>query len=100
VSKNRVQEAMEMKCVVRGQSKEKRLPEVGEAWKHEDLETVFLRIDDDKGREALGHSEERSEYAFYSTDLDTGDIVWTNKDTYDISILVPKDGVIEFEEVR
>jgi len=52
------------------------IPAVGELWKHKGAPTVYLRIDDNDGRNALVYIRTNTNM-FYSVDLTCGKIVFT-----------------------
>ena len=54
-------------------TKEKRLPEVGEIWQYKNTRDLFMRILDEEGRRALNHGHENN-VLLYCVDLGKGDI--------------------------
>ena len=71
------------------------LPEVGEAWKHDRCDNIFIRIIDYAGIKIL--PEFKTENYFFSLDLTDGYIVATPRTSEDIVILKPVGGVMKFE---
>lgn len=73
----------------------KLLPDIGEPWKHNNSDQVFMRIESTEGARALGH---KSLELMYSIDLDIGNIVWTNS-VVNIQFLKPTGGKMKFDVV-
>jgi hypothetical protein len=85
-----------MKYEVISKTSEDTIPEVGQMWKHAGFSTVYMRINDTHGANALG-TENRDE-KFYSVHPD-GIIVNTSRKADNIEILQPVGGVIKLEVV-
>jgi hypothetical protein len=77
-----------------------RLPEVGEAWMHRYGGTVYIRIDDEKGANAVSLSEAD---LFFSVDPSTGMFAFTRRNSVDDIVplkatSVDSDGTVVFTE--
>jgi len=84
-----------MKTEIVKSKKVSRLPEVGEAWRHEGSDNVLIRIPDEDGYNALSR---HSRALFYSCELRTGRIMRTVDGYGGIIILEPVGGVMRFQE--
>lgn len=73
----------------------KRLPNVGECWKHGNEVNVYMRIIDNDGNLVYPNIN-RADH-FFSVDLNTGCIVWTARDASRIEILAPVGGVLQLQ---
>jgi hypothetical protein len=62
------------------------IPQVGDVWRHADRSSLYMRIDDINGFNALRLSNVCN-VSFYSVNLNTGQIEYTNKDCTPIKIL-------------
>ena len=85
-----------MNYSIKEETTESRLPEVGELWTHRGLDGVFMRIDDDSGRELGFPWYDR----FYSIDIEDGRAMWTPFTETSIIILHPVGGTLELEVKR
>ena len=72
----------------------RRLPNVGEPWRHEGSQTVYLRINDDQGERVW---EDRRKNSFFSVNIDNGFIRTTDLNDGTIQILEPVGGEIVFK---
>jgi len=71
-----------------------KLPEVGQAWKHRDIESVYVRISDMQGYKVFPCF---ADGFFFSVCLATGCLCNTGCDADDIVILQPVGGAAVFE---
>ena len=85
-----------MKTEIVENKKTQWLPKVGEAWTHSDNAEVYIRISDEDGRKAIGHSERPVATIFYSLCLGSGSITWTPRESNCI-LLEPVGGVMRFQ---
>lgn len=65
---------------------EKRAPKVGEIWKHSGQSTLFIRIDDEKGRRAIGFPKEAEVFFSLSLSVDPGRMVYTSPSFPDVHV--------------
>lgn len=85
-----------MKVVVIVNKPVVKLPEVGQMWKHGNIDkNIYMRIDSEQGALAVTMGGNN----FYSVNLENGRIVYTSKDNTDIILLEPVGGYLDVKAI-
>lgn len=63
-----------MQYSLSSKAREPRIPDIGECWKINDFDTVYMRINDSDGRKVLPSVSSKD--AMFSVDIKTGEIGW------------------------
>lgn len=85
--------------IIKKKKEELRLPGIGEFWKHRNRSSIYIRVHDYDGAQALKNAY-LDNNVFYSVALQGGGIQWTCRDeTDDIVILRPLNNRLTLEEV-
>lgn len=73
-----------------------KLPEVGQMWKHGEIDTaIYMRIRQESGERVFGVQGGK----FYSINLDNGNLVHTDMENHDIILLEPVGGTLEVKPI-
>jgi len=82
-----------MKIEIIEKGRERKIPGVGQLWRHVGSTCVLMRMNDSHGARALGFSVKPKE-TFFSIDMEDGEVCFTEKATTNIEILELVDGVL------